>query len=89
MYEKVRKERATKVQQASARATDNVNERIGFTSQAPHEMSLAAAEGKLTCKCLCPSVGGKILTSPLTDDEVCSYKMHDHIAAEVGAGRGA
>jgi len=32
MYERVRKERATKVQMASARATEDINERIGFSS---------------------------------------------------------
>ena len=32
MYERVRKERATKVQSASARATEDLNERIGFSS---------------------------------------------------------
>ncbi|KAH8679202.1 putative salicylate hydroxylase [Ilyonectria robusta] len=32
VYEKVRKNRATKVQSASARARENINERIGFSS---------------------------------------------------------
>lgn len=48
MYQKIRKPRATRVQTASARATENLNERIGFTSLTPHDASLAAAEGKLT-----------------------------------------
>lgn len=48
MYETIRKPRATRVQSASARATENLNERIGFTSLTPHDASLAATEGKLT-----------------------------------------
>lgn len=48
MYQTIRKPRATRVQSASARATENLNERIGFTSLTPHDASLAAAEGKLT-----------------------------------------
>jgi len=48
MYQDIRKPRATRVQLASARATENLNERIGFTSLTPHDASLAAAEGKLT-----------------------------------------
>ncbi|KAK1227945.1 hypothetical protein PQX77_009047 [Marasmius sp. AFHP31] len=48
MYQLIRKERATRVQTASARATENLNERIGFTSLTPHDASLAAAAGKLT-----------------------------------------
>ncbi|KAF9468838.1 salicylate hydroxylase [Collybia nuda] len=48
MYQNIRKPRATRVQTASARATENLNERIGFTSLTPHDASLAAAEGKLT-----------------------------------------
>ncbi|KAK7471025.1 hypothetical protein VKT23_002440 [Stygiomarasmius scandens] len=48
MYQLIRKDRATRVQTASARATENLNERIGFTSLTPHDASLAAAEGKLT-----------------------------------------
>ena len=50
MYQLIRKDRATRVQTASARATENLNERIGFTSLTPHDASLAAAEGKLTSK---------------------------------------
>lgn len=48
MYETIRKPRATRVQAASARATENLNERIGFTSLTPHDMDLAAKDGKLT-----------------------------------------
>ncbi|KAF9076582.1 salicylate hydroxylase [Rhodocollybia butyracea] len=48
MYENIRKPRATRVQNASAWATENLNERIGFTSLTPHDTSLAASEGKLT-----------------------------------------
>ncbi|KAF9647651.1 salicylate hydroxylase [Thelephora ganbajun] len=69
LYEKIRKGRATRVQQSSARAMENLNERIGFTSLKPHGASLAAAEGKLTI------------------NEMNEYRMHDHIAAEVGIER--
>jgi salicylate hydroxylase len=48
LYEEIRKPRATRVQAASARATENLNERIGFTSLTAPEASLAAKEGKLT-----------------------------------------
>lgn len=47
-YEHIRKPRATRVQAASARATENLNERIGFTSLTAPEAALAANEGKLT-----------------------------------------
>ena len=87
MYEKIRKERATRVQRASARAMENLNERAGFTSLTPHDMSLAAAEGKLTSKCLSLTAHeGRTLTSFLTVNEMNLYRMHDHIAAEVDAG---
>ncbi|KAF9648442.1 FAD/NAD(P)-binding domain-containing protein [Thelephora ganbajun] len=69
LYEKIRKGRATRIQQSSARAMENLNERIGFTSLKAHDASLAAAEGKLTI------------------NEMNEYKMHDHIAAEVGIER--
>ena len=88
MYEKIRKERATRVQQASARAMENLNERIGFTSLTPHDMSLAAAEGRLTSKCLFLAAHeDRALMHLLTVTEMNTYKMHDHIAAEVCAGR--
>lgn len=69
LYEKIRKGRATRVQQSSARATENLNERIGFSTLTPHDASLAAADGKLTV------------------NEMNMYKMHDHVATEVGVGR--
>ncbi|KAL1410679.1 hypothetical protein Q8F55_004698 [Vanrija albida] len=47
-YEHIRKPRATRVQAASARATENLNERIGFTSLTAPEAALAAKDGKLT-----------------------------------------
>lgn len=47
-YEHIRKPRATRVQAASARATENLNERIGFTSLSAPEAALAAKDGKLT-----------------------------------------
>ncbi|ORY88242.1 hypothetical protein BCR35DRAFT_301762 [Leucosporidium creatinivorum] len=48
MYQQIRKPRATRVQNASARATENLNERIGFSSLSAPEAKLAAAENKLT-----------------------------------------
>lgn len=88
MYEKIRKGRATRVQQASLRATENLNERIGFTSLTPHDMSLAAAEGELTSKCFSLTrYGARILMLSPAVNEMNSYKMHDHVAAEVGTER--
>ena len=52
MYEKIRKGRATRIQQSSARAGEGLSERIGFTTLTPRDASLAAAEGKLTGKYL-------------------------------------
>lgn len=70
IYEKIRKDRATRVQQASSRAGENfMNERLGFKPLVPRDAALAAAEGKLTI------------------NEMNLYKMHDHIAAEVGVMR--
>ena len=90
MYERIRKGRATRVQQASARATENLNERIGFTSLTPHDASLAAAEGKLTGESAQLSLPrGMALIFPLPVNEMNYYKMHDHIAAEVGLERTA
>ncbi|KAK0453209.1 salicylate hydroxylase [Armillaria borealis] len=65
MYQNIRKPRGTRVQEASWRATLNINERIGFTSLTAPEVELAAAADKLTI------------------NEMNSYKMHDHVAAEV------
>ena len=48
MYQAIRKPRATRVQNASTRATENLNERIGFSSLSAPEAKLAAAENKLT-----------------------------------------
>lgn len=48
MYQNIRKPRATRVQNASTRATENLNERIGFSSLSAPEAKLAAAENKLT-----------------------------------------
>ncbi|GAA5999691.1 uncharacterized protein JCM10292_003699 [Rhodotorula paludigena] len=48
LCEQIRKPRATRVQAASARATENLNERIGFTSLSAPEAKLAAKAGKLT-----------------------------------------
>ena len=48
MYEKIRKGRATRVQQASAIAGETMEERIGFNRLTAHDMALAAVEGKLT-----------------------------------------
>ncbi|KAF9450857.1 FAD/NAD(P)-binding domain-containing protein [Macrolepiota fuliginosa MF-IS2] len=48
LYQNIRKPRATRVQLASARATENLNERIGFTSLTAPDAELKAKEGKLT-----------------------------------------
>ncbi|CAI6017804.1 unnamed protein product [Clonostachys chloroleuca] len=49
VFEEVRKPRGTKVQAASARARENINERIGFSSNTDNEVySVANEEGKLT-----------------------------------------
>ena len=47
MYEQIRKPRATKVQLASARAREDINERMGFSSQ-KIGYAAAVASGKLT-----------------------------------------
>jgi len=89
MYEKIRKGRATRIQQSSARAGEGLNERIGFTTLTPRDASLAAAEGKLTGQYLSLTMywGGTTATYFLTVSEMNSYKMHDHVATEVGAER--
>ncbi|OQE82492.1 hypothetical protein PENNAL_c0036G01837 [Penicillium nalgiovense] len=63
LYENMRKERATRVQEASFRARENLNERIGWSSSIDRP-------GKLTI------------------EEVCGYKMRDHLA-ELVRERGA
>lgn len=50
IYEKIRKGRATRVQRSSVVAGESMNERIGFTRLSPHQMALAAIEGRLTGK---------------------------------------
>jgi len=52
-YERLRKTRATRVQEASRRATENLNERIGFSSLSAHDAKLAAAADKLTVNEIC------------------------------------
>lgn len=46
LYESLRKERATRVQEASFKARENLNERIGWSSSADHP-------GKLTIEEVC------------------------------------
>lgn len=48
LYHEVRYPRFTRVQDASRRALENLNERIGFSSLSAPEERLKAAEGKLT-----------------------------------------
>ena len=48
MYERIRKPRATRVQESSHKALENLNERIGFSSLTAHDAAVAAREGKLT-----------------------------------------
>ncbi|KAF5333577.1 hypothetical protein D9611_002290 [Ephemerocybe angulata] len=50
LYQAIRKPRATRVQEASARATENVGERIGFTSIQVEDESLRPSEGSLTVR---------------------------------------
>ena len=51
-------------------------------------MSLAAAEGKLTSMCLSLAVHGGVTLIPfITVNEMNSYNMRNHVAAEVGAER--
>jgi salicylate hydroxylase len=47
LYEKIRKPRATRVQAASIRATEDINERIGFSST-PYSQGKHASTGVLT-----------------------------------------
>lgn len=48
LYQDIRKPRATRVQQASTAALENLNERIGFSSLSAPDAALAAKENKLT-----------------------------------------
>jgi salicylate hydroxylase len=48
LYNQVRYPRATRVQESSKRALENLNERIGFSSLPAHEERLAASQNKLT-----------------------------------------
>jgi salicylate hydroxylase len=48
LYQEIRKSRATKVQAASAKATENVAERIGFTSIDIKDEMLRPQPGGLT-----------------------------------------
>lgn len=48
MYQRIRFPRGTRVQDASRRALENLNERIGFSSLTAPEAALAAKENKLT-----------------------------------------
>lgn len=83
MYEKIRKDRATRVQQASRRAGESMNDRIGFAPLTPRDMALATAEGKLTGMHLSLHTKEKILIPSHTVNEMNLYNMRDHIAAEV------
>jgi salicylate hydroxylase len=46
LYEKVRKPRATRVQEASARARENIMERIGFSSNTSNRLYKVVDEKK-------------------------------------------
>lgn len=48
MYNQIRYPRASRVQEASKRALENLNERLGFSSLPAHEERLAASQNKLT-----------------------------------------
>ncbi|TRM64901.1 hypothetical protein BD626DRAFT_567760 [Schizophyllum amplum] len=71
MYEKIRKPRASRVQMASRLATDDINERIGFTSlNLPSSFDATAKE-----------LGWTKLTIP----EMNTYDMKEHIAKEAAS----
>lgn len=48
MYNRIQYPRASRVQEASKRALENLNERIGFSSLSAPEERLAATQNKLT-----------------------------------------
>jgi len=48
IYEKIRKNRTARVQQASIRGGEDTAERMGFARLSPHDMAVAAANGKVT-----------------------------------------
>lgn len=81
LYQIIREPRSTRVQEASWRATLNINERIGFTSLTAPEAELAAAADKLTSE---PQFFiQQAFLNVRTVNEMNSYKMHDHVATEV------
>lgn len=61
-------------------------ERMGFARLAPHDMAVAAAEGKVTGKGIFSAFWeGRTLMPSLIVNEINLYEMHKHIAAEVGS----
>ncbi|KAF8884605.1 hypothetical protein BD779DRAFT_766113 [Infundibulicybe gibba] len=66
LYERIRKPRATRVQAASMKATENLAERIGFTSLAGPDAPLVDSTG----------------WQKLTVAEMNTYNMRHHIAQE-------
>jgi salicylate hydroxylase len=48
LYNQIRQSRASRVQEASKRALENINERLGFSSLPAHEERYAASQNKLT-----------------------------------------
>jgi salicylate hydroxylase len=79
LYEHIRKPRATRVQEASIRATEDINERIGFSST-PYSQTKHANTGVLT-------IDEMNLVSLLSYQDyrliltnAAQYNMNDHIA---------
>lgn len=71
LYEKIRKPRASKVQAASARARENISERIGFSSNKNNNKRYRVASEK----------------EKLTIDEMNLYDMREHVAEEAATDR--
>ncbi|KAH8422251.1 uncharacterized protein LDX57_000009 [Aspergillus melleus] len=86
LYEKIRKPRASRVQEASARARENLSERIGFSSQRNSSLYKVAHEGqKLTIEEVNEYVSGQALGLGEENEDANSayrYDMDRHIATQ-------
>ncbi|PLB46344.1 FAD/NAD(P)-binding domain-containing protein [Aspergillus steynii IBT 23096] len=86
LYEQVRKPRASRVQEASARARENLSERIGFSSQKDSSLYKVAHKGqKLTIEEVNEYVIycalGLVKHNPSANSP-CRYDIHGHIATQ-------
>lgn len=94
VFETVRKPRGTKVQAASARARENINERIGESPD--HPQPLFSAQSRVSTDVLkgfssnTSHEGYKVdnETGKLTIDEMNLYDMKAHVAQVFGEMRG-